>query len=315
LNLSYNWEFRFDDQNETETRKIFQNKDYIGMACKAMSSRIRGVISGKTFEDFHENSDKIIKSATFKKGADGSLQPFRFVENNFYITDVNIDNPKPVDEIIEQCLNRSLAIKMEIGTKAKQAEAAHQQARLMQESAGQLEKQRINDDIQAEQSRKIKLEIEADSQAVMKVGQALADAKGKAEKARIEAQSNLTHAESQIKALQIKRDAEIELLTQKVNAEVEHKQALDSLEIKSEKEMAEIERSKFAETVSAIGRDTIVQMAKAGPETQAKLLKALGMKGFMVVDGQHSVNLFDAANGLIGNTQAAAMARQIERKE
>ncbi len=41
-------------------------------------------------------------------------------------------------------------------------------------------------------------------------------------------------------------------------------------------------------------------MAKAGPEMQAKLLKGLGLSGFMVVDGKHPVNLFNAATGLIG---------------
>lgn len=53
--------------------------------------------------------------------------------------------------------------------------------------------------------------------------------------------------------------------------------------------------------MQAIGKDTIVQMARAGPEMQSKLLKGLGLQGFMVVDGKNPVNLFQTAKGLIGN--------------
>ena len=44
--------------------------------------------------------------------------------------------------------------------------------------------------------------------------------------------------------------------------------------------------------MEAIGKDTIIQMARAGPEMQSKLLKGLGLQGFMVVDGKNPVNLF-----------------------
>ena len=74
--------------------------------------------------------------------------------------------------------------------------------------------------------------------------------------------------------------------------------------IKTERELAEIEVRKFEETIEAIGKDTIVQMARAGPETQAKLLKGLGLQGFMVLDGKNPINLFNAANGLLGQTNA-----------
>jgi major vault protein len=43
-----------------------------------------------------------------------------------------------------------------------------------------------------------------------------------------------------------------------------------------------------------------VELARAGPETQAKLLKGLGLKGFMISDGKNPLNLFTAANGMIG---------------
>lgn len=34
--------------------------------------------------------------------------------------------------------------------------------------------------------------------------------------------------------------------------------------------------------VTAIGKQTIIEMANAGPEMQAKLLEGLGLKGFIM---------------------------------
>lgn len=59
--------------------------------------------------------------------------------------------------------------------------------------------------------------------------------------------------------------------------EVKMQEELLELEINSKRKLTEIEIENFKRTVDAIGADTIVQMARAGPETQAKLLKGLGL--------------------------------------
>ena len=61
--------------------------------------------------------------------------------------------------------------------------------------------------------------------------------------------------------------------------------------------MADIETKKFKQLVNAIGSNTIVSMARAGPEAQAKLLSGLGLKGFLISDGKNPINLFNTANG------------------
>ena len=43
-------------------------------------------------------------------------------------------------------------------------------------------------------------------------------------------------------------------------------------------------------------------MAKAGPEFQAKLLKGLGLKGFMMMDGKHPINLYNTAQNMVGGS-------------
>ena len=48
--------------------------------------------------------------------------------------------------------------------------------------------------------------------------------------------------------------------------------------------MAEIEVSKFTQIIKAIGKETLVAISKSGPEMKAKMLKGLGLKGFLVTD-------------------------------
>ena len=64
--------------------------------------------------------------------------------------------------------------------------------------------------------------------------------------------------------------------------------------------MAEIEVSKFTQIIKAIGKETLVAISKSGPEMKSKMLKGLGLKGFLVTDGKNPINLFNTANGMLG---------------
>ena len=44
---------------------MFAVADFVGDLCKAMASKIRGVVSSVTFDDFHKNSASIIQKAVF----------------------------------------------------------------------------------------------------------------------------------------------------------------------------------------------------------------------------------------------------------
>jgi major vault protein len=52
--------------------------------------------------------------------------------------------------------------------------------------------------------------------------------------------------------------------------------------------------------VDAIGAQTLISIAQAGPEMQVKMLQALGIKSTLITDGNQPINLFNTANGLIG---------------
>jgi len=59
--------------------------------------------------------------------------------------------------------------------------------------------------------------------------------------------------------------------------------------------------NKFEEMMKTIGQETIVALARAGPEHQVELLKGLGLSGFIMTDGNNPINLFNSASGLVGN--------------
>ena len=76
LRLSYGWCFDIDRANEEDCKKLFYVRDFVGDACKRISSRIRGVVSGVTFDSFHKNSTQIIQDAIHKKDDHGNPLPF-----------------------------------------------------------------------------------------------------------------------------------------------------------------------------------------------------------------------------------------------
>jgi len=58
LKLSYNWYFENVDASVKEADKIFSVPDFVGDACKAIASRVRGAVAGHSFDEFHKHSAK-----------------------------------------------------------------------------------------------------------------------------------------------------------------------------------------------------------------------------------------------------------------
>ncbi|XP_015758496.1 PREDICTED: major vault protein-like [Acropora digitifera] len=81
--------------------------------------------------------------------------------------------------------------------------------------------------------------------------------------------------------------------------ELEHQQQLNQLELQKAKELAEIETNKLSALVKAIGPKTISKIARADPESQAGLLKGLGITNVLITDGCTPLNLYQSPGGLI----------------
>jgi len=300
LKLSYNWHFEIDPRNPSDAENIFQVPDFVGDGCKAIASRVRGAVAQASFDDFHKRSAKIIRTAVFGVDEHDKVKNhFHFSANNLVITNIDIQSVEPVDQRTRDSLQKSVQLAIEITTNSQEASARHEAARLEQEAKGRLERQKINDEAEAEKSRKQLLQLQAQSAAVESTGQATAEAKARAEAAHIEGLAAVEMSRLKAKSTKIKSEAELEEQQAKQIAEIEHQKALDELELRKARTLADIEAKKFEDTVSAIGADTIASIARAGPEMQAKLLAGLGLQSLMITDGSSPINLFNTAQGLI----------------
>lgn len=304
LQLAYNWHFDIKDKSAKESAKLFSVPDFVGDACKAIASRIRGAVAGVQFDDFHKNSAKIIRTSVF--GLDENLKirnSLEFPVNKLSITSVDIQSVEPVDQRTRDALMKSVQLAIEITTNSQEATARHEAERLDQEARGRLERQKINDEAEAEKARRDLLELQAQSAAVESTGQAKAEAQSRAEADRIAGEAAVNQAKLKAEAMKIEADSELERLNRTREADLTHTKQQDEMEISKVRQLSAIEVDKFENSVKAIGPDTIKAIANAGPQMQVKLLQSLGLKSTLITDGSSPINLFNTAHGLIGGLQ------------
>jgi len=298
LKLSYNWYFEIDREQPS---KIFSVPDFVGDACKAIASRVRGAVATETFDNFHKKSADIIRDSVF--GRDDDNEPkdkFIFEANNLVITNIDIQSVEPVDSRTRDALQKSVQLAIEITTKSQEASARHEAERREQVARGKLERQKIKDEAGAEQQRTELLKLQAASAVIEASGQATAEAHAKAESMAIEGEAAVRQAQLAAEAEKIKVTSELQQKTDKQKAHLSHQAALNDLEIQKAQDLAKIEADKFKGIIDAVGSDIIAAIATAGPHQHVELLNSLKLESFMVTDGNTPVNLFKTAQGLIG---------------
>jgi len=297
LKLSYNWFFDYDKQDPS---KIFSVPDFVGDACKAIASRVRGAVARQTFDNFHKHSADLIREAVFGKEGETINNRFIFSQNNLVITNIDIQSVEPVDSKTRDALQKSVQLAIEITTKSQEATAKHEAERREQEARGKLERQKISDEAAAEAQKTSLLQLQAESAIVEASGQATAEAQAMAESMSIQGEAAVKQAELSSEAESIRVNSELQQKIGKQQTHLQHQRALNELEISKARDLAKIEADKFKEIIEAVGSDIIEAVATAGPSRQVELLSSLGLKSFMVTDGNSPINLFHTAQGLIG---------------
>jgi len=296
LKLSYNWYFEVDT-TKPDKCKIFDIPDFVGDCCKAIASRVRAAVASVSFDHFHKNSADVIRDAIF--GAQKTPQArLVFTQNMLIVTTVDIQSVEPVDQRTQDSLLKSVQLAIDITTKSQEAAARHESARLEQQALGALERQKLQDQQGAEQSRKTLLELQAQTAAVETTGQATAEAKAKAEAAFIQGEADVKQAQLAAQAANVKSSTALNVLKSNQEADIEFRSKMDALEIEKAKNLADIETNKAKATVTTIGVKTLKGIAEAGPSMQAELLKGLGITSVLISDGNSPVNLFNTANGI-----------------
>lgn len=302
LQLSYNWHFEVPkDDNKADAAALFAVPDFVGDACKALASRIRGAVASVPFDDFHRNSARIIRSSVF--GLDDNMKvkdSFMFKANRLIITNVDIQSVEPVDQRTRDSLQKSVQLAIEITTNSQEATARHEAERLDQEAKGRLERQKIHDEAEAEKARTSLLELQSLSAAVESTGQAKAEAQSRAESQKIEGQSAVEQAQLKAEAQNIEAENELHRINDARKGELEYIQSNNTLEIEKAKQMADIETNKFQNMVNTLKPENIAKIATSGHDNQLAMLQALGLQSTLITDGSTPLNLFNTARGLVG---------------
>lgn len=133
----------------------------------------------------------------------------------------------------------------EIQTRSQEAAAQHQAMRLQQESDGMLQRLDIQSEIQNEKGNKTFWELKAENEGVRSTGLAIANAKAKAEADLITAQTEVNEAQFQVDSRKIIENADLELIRQAYEDEINLAQDKLELEIESKRKLVEVEVEQF----------------------------------------------------------------------
>ncbi|RLN44748.1 hypothetical protein BBJ29_007175 [Phytophthora kernoviae] len=306
LTIAYNWRFRVDTSKPAEAAKVFNVKDFTGDACKTLASRIRGAVAVQDFDYFHKNSAQIIRTSIFGLDENNKLRSeLIFPANNLSITNVDIQAAEPVDQLTRESLQKSVQLAIEITTKSQEARAKAIAMKEEEAAKGELLRQQLDNQSSAEEARKNLVQLIAECSAVQEEAAAVSRARAQAQAAEIEGQAAVRQAELRAKAVNIEHEAQVTRVKEDQALSVAHAERLVEIEVRKKRELMAIEAEKFQQMVSSVGQDTLVALARAGPDGQVKMLEALGLSGYLITDGKSPVNLLGTAEGIIrGISQA-----------
>ena len=300
IQLSYTWVFNVNKKNESEALKMFTINDFIGYACKNLASKIRGAVSGVPFEVFHKNSANIVKSAIFGTDENGATKNnYIFESNNLKISNVDIQAQEPCDPKTRENLSKSTNLSIQSINEMQKADAEHKQKINAEESKGRLQLQKLDDDTHAERQNIDFLVKKVETEAVKTSGTLKAKAIAISKENEIQGQSLVEQSNLKVQALEIEVMSTLNEEEINIVEEIKRKEQNIDVELNKSSKLSEIEVEEFRKTVNAIGKETIIAMARAGPQVQAKLLGSLGIKSFLITDGKNPINLFNTANGLV----------------
>lgn len=298
MRLSYNWHFDLDILEDVKS--LFCVPDFVGDACNHLASRVRATVASETFDNFHKNSAKLIRSSIFGKDKNGNpLLKFVNKANGLTITEIDIQEIVPVNDETKQALQKAVQIAIQITTDSQEANARHIYERQEQESSGKLIQQQITDECECEKSRKNFYTIQAETEAIKESGTAVAEALSLAETNKILNEAKIEEAQLLEEAADVKNDVKLEMDTLSKTEELQYLERKNNLKIDLEQQLTDIEVNKFKQKIQSIGAETIQALALSVAESEVELLKGLNLQSTLVMDGKKPINLFKTANKLI----------------
>lgn len=304
IEVAYNWFFDVKKTDPFEKqRKIFSVRDCIGEMCSLMASRVRGAVAEMKLNQFHENSAKVIRSAVM--GFDNQTKKIRdkyvFENNLLAISNVDIKNIDTKDEATKEKLQVTVNLAIELTTKSQEEKAKRDAEQKDQEAKSLLQRRIIKDNSEAEDLKRPLFDLKSQTKSVEESGMKESEAKARVNTMMIESQSNVVIATINKEVYNLKNKFKNELETYEHEIKLNYEKEKNKIELEKKEKLSTIETQKFQNVIEAIGRETLVKMSQAGPESQVALLNTLGLEGFVMTDGNNPINLFNFADNIVKN--------------
>lgn len=301
LQLCYDWYFDITHGDTEKAKRCFSVNDFVGDCCSFIASRVRAAVALMPFEEFHKNSARCLRNAVFDVNPETGLPNavLRFPVNHLVITSVDTQEMEVLDDRTRQGLQKSVKIAIEITTHAQEAEAQQVAMTHEQQAHGQLERQRMQDQVANEEQRRVLLNAESNGLSIVSLGKSRAIAEALATASCIEGEAALEAASVRAAKERLLHTAMTEMQQRKKQLLSEQEEKLLEMTKTYDREMNGIRHALMTAVITALGPDTIAEMARAGPELQARLLASLGLEGYLVTDGSSPINLFKTAEGMV----------------
>jgi major vault protein len=303
IEVAYNWYFDVSANDTFDIQsKVFKVRDCIGEMCSLMASRVRGAVAEMTLSQFHKNSARTIRIAVMGEDNGRIRDKYLFENNLLAISNVDIKNISTKDESTKEKLQVTVNLAIELTTKSQEEEAKRQAESRDQDAKSMLQRKIIEDNKMAEELKKQLFELQSKTRSIEESGLKEASAKAIVNSKMIESQSKIKIATTMrdLQNLKNKFKNQIDSLEHQIH--LDHEKSVNQIEIDSKQKLSDIETKRFQCIIDAIGKDTLVKLSEAGPESQVALLKSLGLEGFIMTDGSNPINLFNFANN-IANTK------------
>jgi len=301
LRIAYNWKFNLKKDDQVNGLKIFTIRDFIGDLCLTLGSKIRSFIATMTFDDFHKNSDRLIKKAVFGEMNEESKEINKFLtyENGLIVTDVDIQSVTPSDADTRKLLQQSVSLAIELATKTIKQQYQIQALMKRQEFKGELDRLKMNNKIEFLKKEIDLNKLKIESEITEKTGLSRAQAAAQKEAIIIEYTSKKKLAEMDKQAYEVEELFELKKQEKINDNEYLRTKEEQRVNVKKTLETQKLESFKFASIMESLGQETLVEISNAGPELQAKLLKGLNLEGYIITDGDNPINLFNVADSLV----------------
>jgi major vault protein len=196
LKVAYLWQFNISRGEDAEALKIFTMTDFIGDMCLTMASKIRSFVATLTFEDFHKNSDRLIKRAVFGENERGEINTQICYEDcRLVINDVDIQSVIPTDPTTQNLLSQSVSLAIELATKTIEQEYVIAALIKEQEFKGEVEKLKISNEIDYLNKLQDYSKLKIESKIIETTGLSRAHALAVKEASVIESRSKVKLAE------------------------------------------------------------------------------------------------------------------------